>query len=287
MTALQPFGPQQLTNTIKGKPDLGSARPLFGEAIMIGRFFCRLRAWLGIGLLAVLTVFHLSSQASAGDAATLNVLGFSSDGSIFAFEEFGVQDGSGFPYANRFYINTETDTFVSGSPVRKRIDNESASVAEARALARAEGETIISDALLAANRGYLAASNPITELSADPFRVVVNPRPVNPPIDDPVEFRLTELPFVAEGTCTSITDTVQGFRLVEIKSEPGSITRLLSEDESVPGSRGCPLGYSIGGVQTFFPNAADPVVAVLIAIRTFGFEGPDFRWLAVTAKLSP
>jgi hypothetical protein len=40
--------------------------------------------------------------AQAGDAAKLDILGFSKDGGVFAFEEYGVQDGSGFPYANRF-----------------------------------------------------------------------------------------------------------------------------------------------------------------------------------------
>jgi len=80
---------------------------------MVGVFFCRLRACLALALIAALLVFNLTSQSRAGDAATLNILGFSSDGSVFAFEEYGVQDGSGFPYANRFYIDTETDTFMT------------------------------------------------------------------------------------------------------------------------------------------------------------------------------
>jgi len=58
------------------------------------------------------------SPALAGDTAEINVLGFSADGSIFAFEEYGVQDGSGFPYANRFYIDTASDKFLPGTPVR-------------------------------------------------------------------------------------------------------------------------------------------------------------------------
>lgn len=254
---------------------------------MVGVFFCRLRACLALALVAALLVFNLTSQSRAGDAATLNILGFSSDGSVFAFEEYGVQDGSGFPYANRFYIDTETDTFMPGSPIRKRIDDESASVSEVRAQARSAGQAIISDALLAANPGYTAGLNPITELSADPFRMVVNPRPVNPPIDAPLEVRLSEIQFAAEPPCDGVTEASIGFRLVKIDPTPGGTTELLNEDDSVPSSRGCPLGYSIGGVQTFFPDKADPVFAVLIAIRSFGFEGPDFRWMAVTGPIAP
>ena len=49
-----------------------------------------------------------AASARAGDVAELEILGFSDDGGVFAFEEYGVQDGSGFPYANRYYIDTAT-----------------------------------------------------------------------------------------------------------------------------------------------------------------------------------
>lgn len=254
---------------------------------MVGAFFCRLRACLALALVGALVFFTLTSPSRAGDTSTLNILGFSSDGSIFAFEEYGVQDGSGFPYANRFYIDTGSDTFLPGTPIRKRIDDETASVSEVRAQARSAGQSIISDALLAANPGYTAGLNPVTELSADPFRIVVNPRPVNPPIDDPLEVRLTETFFPVEGTCAGVIDRQVGFTLVRIDPTPGGTTQLLNADDDVPASRGCVLGYAVGGIQTFYPDKSDPVYAVLIAIRSFGFEGPDFRWMAVTAPLAP
>jgi predicted secreted protein len=225
-----------------------------------------------------------ASSALAGDASHLNILGFSGDGSIFAFEEYGVQDGSGFPYANRFYIDTASDSFVSPSPIRIRLDDETADIAAAREQARLAGEAIVSDAELADNPGYLAGFNAVTELSADPFRIVVNPRPVLPPIDDPLEFRLEEISFAASGTCAGLNDTTRGFRLVAIDSEPGGTTRLLHEDSSVPGSRGCALGYRIGGVQTFMPHQGLSALAVLISVESFGFEGPDHRWMAVTMR---
>lgn len=237
---------------------------------------------VSVCLAAVCAMFAPSAQA--GDASHLNVLGFSGDGSIFAFEEYGVQDGSGFPYANRFYIDTASDSFVSPSPIRILIDDETAGIAAARGQARASGEAIVSDAELADNSGYLAGFNAITELSADPFRIVVNPRPVFPPIDDPLEFRLEEISFAATGTCAGIGETTKGFRLIAIHSQPGGVAELLHEDSSVPASRGCPTGYRIGGVQTFMPHQGASALAVLIAIESFGFEGPDHRWMAVTLR---
>ncbi len=222
--------------------------------------------------------------AKAGDASSVNVLGFSGDGSIFAFEDHGVQDGSGFPYANRFYIDTASDSFVSPSPIRIRLDDETASITAAREQARLAGEAIVSDAELAENSGYLAGFNEITELSADPFIIVVNPRPVFPPIDAPLEFRLEEISFAASDTCAGLDDTTKGFRLVAIDSQPGGATRLLHEDSSVPGSRGCPIGYRIGGVQTFMPHQGASALAVLISVESFGFEGPDHHWMAVTMR---
>lgn len=226
----------------------------------------------------------LAPTALAGDASNLNVLGFSGDGSIFAFEEYGVQDGSGFPYANRFYIDTASDSFIAPSPIRVRLDDETAGITAARDQAKAAGEVIVSDMELAENSGYLAGFNAITELSADPIRMVVNPRPVFPPIDDPLEFRLEEMSFAATGTCAGLDSTTTGFRLVAIDSQPGGTTRLLHEDSSVPGSRGCPLGYRIGGVQTFMPHQGLSALAVLISVESFGFEGPDHRWMAVTMR---
>ena len=49
-------------------------------------------------------------------------------------------------------------------------------------------------------------------------------------------------------------------------------------------SRGCPIGYRIGAVQTFSTDSLS-AYAVLIAVRQYGFEGPDFRWIAVTGRL--
>lgn len=233
--------------------------------------------------LAALALLAVPVPVQAGDAAQMEVLGFSKDGGVFAFEEFGVQDGSGFPYANRYYINTANDTFLKGSPIRVRIDDENASVDTARKEARDKGEVVFSADELAANRGFTAGANAVTELTADPHRIVVNPRPVFPPIDPEVEFRLEEMPMDGGAACDG-QDGTAGYRLLRIDVADGGQTKLLHEDEAIPQSRGCPYGYRIGAVQTFF-GPAGSFYAVLITVRRLGFEGPDHRWIAVTGKL--
>lgn len=235
--------------------------------------------------LALLAAAMLASAgARAGDAAELNVLGFTADGRIFAFEEYGIQDGSGFPYASRYYIDVAADRFVPGTPVRVRLDDETASLEDARTQARAHGQAIASDAELQNNRGFTAGFNAITELSADPHRITVNPRPVFPPIDDQLVFVIDELHLTPPANCADFGGGV-GYRLTKVTVRQGEPATTLHEDRSIPSSRNCPLSYRIGAVQTFFPESGPPVYAVLVAVRSFGFEGPDHRWIAVPGRL--
>ncbi|ESY83057.1 hypothetical protein X740_03705 [Mesorhizobium sp. LNHC221B00] len=217
--------------------------------------------------------------ARAGDVAELEILGFTKDGGVFAFEEYGVQDGSGFPYANRYYIDTNDDSFLKGTPIRVRLDDETATIEAARLQARQKGEAIISQAELSANRGITAGFNPVT----DPHRMVVNPRPIFSPVNQPLEFRLDELGMNNTEGCESQGE-INGFRLLRVEARDGGTTKLLHEDKSVPKSRGCPNGYSIGAVQTFSMDSLS-AYAVVIAVRQYGFEGPDYRWIAVTGRL--
>lgn len=224
-----------------------------------------------------------TTPAQAGDTAELNILGFSADGGIFAFEEYGVQDASGFPYANRFYIDTKTDQFVTGSPIRVRLEDETASLAAAREEARKRGEKIVAQDVLEANRGFTVALNPVTELSADPKRIVAYPQPYFPPIEKPVEFRLEEFPLPENGDrCFDLAE-LKGFRLLKVDAEDGGKTTVLHEDKSVPESRGCAYGYRLGGLQTF-DDQHFATYAVIIAVQRLGFEGPDYRWMAVTGQ---
>ncbi|MBZ9808257.1 DUF2259 domain-containing protein [Mesorhizobium sp. BR1-1-9] len=231
----------------------------------------------------LLAQFCALVAARAGDVAELEILGFTKDGGVFAFEEYGVQDGSGFPYANRYYIDTSNDRFLKGTPIRIRLDDENATLAAARVQAREKGEAVVSQTELAANKGITAGFNPVTELSADPHRMAVNPRPIFSPVDQPLEFRLDEIGMNETKGCESQGE-INGFRLLRVEAQAGGATKLLHEDKSIPKSRGCPNGYRIGAVQTFSMDSLS-AYAVLIAVRQYGFEGPDYRWIAVTGRL--
>jgi predicted secreted protein len=233
--------------------------------------------------LALLVLLAVAPASLAGDVAEFEMLGFSDDGSVFAFEEYGAFDGSGFPYSNRYYIDVDSDKFLPATPIRVRLEDENAMIEEARRQSGERGEKIVGQSVLAANRGFTAGSNAVTELSADPHRMLVNPRPIFYPVDKPLEFRLEEIPLNNTERCENHGE-VNGFRLLRIDASKGGQTQVLHEDKSIPQSRGCPYGYGIGAVQTFYHDGGQSAYAVLISVRTYGFEGPDFRWIAVPGR---
>lgn len=219
-------------------------------------------------------------SAFAGDFAKREIHGFSADGGLFAFEEYGVQDGSGFPYSNIYVVNTATDQWTAGSPFRVRLEDESKTIFDAREEARILAGTVMKSF---ENRGNVVATNHATELGIDTKRMIANPRLVVPPIDDAIEFRLEEISFSETQTCEAFGVT-KGFRLLKIGTRDGDETTILHEDDSIPESRNCPLSYDLADLITHYPQGQSPAFAVLIRMQTVGFEGPDGRYLAVTGR---
>lgn len=216
--------------------------------------------------------------ALAGDFAGRDILGFSANGSRFAFEEFGVQDGSGFPYCNIFVIDTAKDEWVPGSPVRKRIDDETARVATACRSAAEQAAPLIANI---DERGDLLASNPITESGRDPYEITFKRRPALQ-LDNPDwKLRLERIALPATVSWAGDAKTF-GYRLI-LDTPEGS--RVLHEDKSLPESRGVPLDYRIHDVVIRQPFGQPASLAVIVMVLTKGFEGPDGRYLAVTAQL--
>ena len=86
-------------------------------------------------LLAILVLIGASTISFAGDFATLNFIGFSKDGRYLAFEEYGTQDGSGFPYSSIYFIDVAKNAYAAKS-INVRLDSETATERQARAKAK-------------------------------------------------------------------------------------------------------------------------------------------------------
>lgn len=229
----------------------------------------------------------LSPAAFAGDTAKLHVLGFSKTGSFFAFEQYGFQDGSGFPYSEIFVVDVIGDSWVKPSPFRLRKDVDVGlgdaadnALTAARSENRLAAQPLLKDKAIA-GKGDTVGFSPLTELTSDPHKMIVAPRVFFQEGDSPVELTLSEYA-LPDATCQGYGAETRGFRLTMVYD---GVTRVLNEDKSVPKSRKCPLSYRIERFVTFFPAEAPPVFAVLLQMDSLGFEGPDRRYLAITGRL--
>jgi len=222
----------------------------------------------------------LSSPALAGDYADRSIIGFSPDGAHFAFSEFGVQDGSGFPYANVYVIDVDLDAWIDGTPVRALIEAEAEVPSGALARAMHDARPIL-DRLQAYSQGNHVVDNPATELSADPYAVRFRTNQWFNMVERAWSLKLTRIPMPGSKGCENYDD-VAGFRL-EL-TDPDGKTRILHEDSSLPASRTCARDYAISDVVVLPAGQGGASMAVIISLIRQGFEGPDRRFLAVTTR---
>lgn len=235
------------------------------------------------GWLVALTILVLGSSGSAyaGDIAAFNPLGFSPDGKVFAFEQYGIQDGSGFPYSEIFVIDTEKDSFLPGTPYRVRIDDENAGLSAARAKSLEQARPLLEQHRTADHPGNLVAFNPVSELDGEPHRLRYRAYPAEPAFGSAYALELEELNQTPPAACKDITETVKSFRLRLAESDDKPADTILHEDTAVPQSRRCSTGYRLGGTMTFHPMQGQPVHVALVLVLSYGFEGRDGRWIAI------
>jgi predicted secreted protein len=231
-----------------------------------------------------------AAKAMAADGAALNALGYSQDGRYFAFEQYGVQDGSGFPYWDIFLVDLQSNEWVKGSPWRVLLQDEQAKLSAARDKARAAAAPALTEKTVSEPAQLLAAM-PATEVTADRQHLSFDRwyRPMGATSGIPSDFTLrhelglTQKPLPATGNCLP-EDQSFGF-ILTLKDVQSGTTRILSEDAAIPASRNCPLGYDLAAI--YAPagfQAAGKLVAV-IGVYSRGFEGADHRFIAVPFNL--
>ena len=230
----------------------------------------------------------LSIGANAGDFATLNFIGFSKDGRYRAYEEYGTQDGSGFPYAGIYFVDVEKNSYAAKS-VNVRLENESATEAQARARARRNAApTIRKFRIVDRNVGKLVVSRLLTDVSANHFygenpsgEQVINFAEVVGSMYRSGDWDLTmkSIPVKPKG-CEYAQEDHQIFMLdVSLYDRERQKTTTLQKDTSLPTGRSCPINYAIQHVYLY-----ESYIAVFINTYYVGFEGPDMRYMVVTGK---
>jgi predicted secreted protein len=221
-----------------------------------------------------------TGYAQAADMAEYRVFGYSADGTVFAFEEYGVQDGSGFSFSNIYMIDLEKDRWLANTPIRVRLDDETVPLATARALARQQGADLFATHDIDGAFRTLAATTPM-ELSDQQETLAFYPRAILTPIDPLHTLTLNQIALESPRDCFNLAETA-GFELLLTVDGQGTAT--VHRDETLPMSRQCPVRYGLAAVIAPF-NAGPGRAVALISIYQLGFEGSDRRFLAVPFDL--
>jgi predicted secreted protein len=240
-----------------------------------------------ISMLGALTL-AVSTSAWGGDAAFLNIIGFSANGRYFAFEQYGVQEGSAFAYSDVMITDLEKDELIKGTPIRVIAPDEQASQNVIRTQAR--GQAVEKLKILRIDQpAEIIASNPITERGNDRKTMAFNlyfdglGGQLTPPQltkDNDFELVLTSVTFPVAKDCYAEDGRANGFSLSVRKTATGTVTEKY-KDTSVPTSRHCPSNYDIDTIASYRDDDGNSIFVAVIAVYQQGFEGPDRRFIAV------
>lgn len=235
-----------------------------------------------LSLLALL----LSTPSFAGDASTYIPLGFSAEGRYFAFAQTGVQDGSGFAYADLAVVDVARNRFAASDSIvlEEEGDREpSPETALKIVLGRLKlarfgispGKNLGQDLLVRLPTDFSRYTNALFSYDfwAEGGATMTIPK---------YELLLQEKN--AEDTtdgkwCTDFLGKApQMFELTLVGREgTDGASQVLQNDQRLPQSRGCVAGYSIQRVTTF-----RGALVVQLSYTGPGFEGPDIRQMVVT-----
>lgn len=226
-------------------------------------------------------IFSLVTASFAGDRALLNPIGYSEDGRYFAFEEYGVQDGSGFAYSTIYLIDLSEDKWIEGTPYRVRSEEEMTPLhvvraeAASKAFADLEAYGIVTPPEIIALQGD-------GEPDIDQVSIQFNlPDFMGPaPRDEMYEIALEIFKAPSTEPCVDyMGEPPMGFA-VNFMDLEGNIDRIY-EDGHIPKSRGCPMTYRPTAVIVPFQSSGLDHAVLLVSVWSHGFEGPDRRFIAV------
>lgn len=243
-----------------------------------------------LALLAALLIG--STPALAADGAAFNPIGYSPDSRYFAFEQYGVQDGSGFPYWDVFVIDLKSNEWVKGSPYRALVESEEAKPAAARDQARSAAAASLKE-LDITQPAEMIAANPATEAVPERERLIFDRwyeslgarSTEKSQLGVRFELAVETFPLPRPAKCPEGDGDSFGVRVI-LKDLQTGTSRAIHEDTSIPESRNCPAAYDVAAVvaQTGFP-VTDRLVA-LIGVYARGFEGLNHRFIAVPFTIS-
>ena len=216
-------------------------------------------------VIALCLALSIAPIAQAAEASHLELIGFSQNGVYVAFTQFGISDGLGAPYIYTSFVNVKNNRLET--EVKTVIDAEGATMAQARAKAKpAFTASMKKYGIVNGNQGrFIGVTPPHMYTTISEFFALDRTYGLSiaaKTLPDP------------QALCTEAP------QLLVVKLTVSGKTRDLQRDNKLPASRECAYGYELRSAHLYGRS-----LAVFVSYRARGFEGPDSRWMVVTATL--
>ena len=237
-----------------------------------------MKKYLIMGGIVAAAFAGLPGMSFAGDIANIQPIGFSADGKVFAFQEFGIKESGAVPYSNTYFIDTDSGQYLEGTPFRTEMTDKDANLSKARRQNLTAARSQMDKYDLLTNPGLIAAFNPPTELGSPSKTIRYTTLATDGPPKSPYTLALGEMPIPTPKDCAAIDKRVIGFSLQMIEKEGAPNRQAARLATAVPGERVCSVEYRIGGAVVYQPEAGSPVhIALVLAFDA----ARDGRWIAV------
>ena len=239
----------------------------------------------------VLLLLSSCSILYAGHLATVNFLGFSDDGKFAAFEQFWIQDGSGFPEAEIVILSTGDNKIIEAyrtawSEELMYVDGvemyyENSSNPAREIVLRSARSLLDSLGIAPVNQGMHCISHPLTDTGVDEKYVSFVPW-LNSVMWMGPEYNLRifnhEAMSESPPEWLSMFDTPVLLELIVTDSNGNEVMHL-SDDSPIPGYEYV-SGYRIRDVYVF-----NGVSVIILNATEPGFEGPNCVFRMVTGVI--
>ena len=227
-----------------------------------------------VGVVVLLVLAFAPQAAMARDPAELKVLGFSTDGRYFAYQQTGTKQGT--TYSVTTVLDVETGRPIKGSRTSFSDEERKQLAKHTKATARQIKRLKISQ------KGVMTVS--VRGFDAEPFEEASVKSFALPSKWFGPESWLKLRQFKMVTRCKSKDASPVGFGLaLERKDAPA--TRL-SHDVSIPLTRGCPTRYRIADAHARRTPDGTVALAVIVQDSTPGVDAQSL-FIPVTARIPP
>ncbi|MGO7169095.1 DUF2259 domain-containing protein [Rhizobium leguminosarum] len=220
----------------------------------------------------------LPGPSLAGDIANIQPIGFSADGKVFGFQEFGIEESGNLPYSNTYFIDTEDGHYLEGTPFHTELTDKDANLSKARRQNLTAARSQMDKYDLLTNPGLIAAFNTPTELGSPSKTIRYTTLATDGPPKSPYTLSLGEMPVPTPKDCAAVDKRVIGFSLQMIEKEGAPNRQAARQATAVPAERVCSVEYRIGGAVVYQPEAGNQVHIALVLAFDADRNG---RWIAV------